>query len=313
MFKSFFVFLFLVVLSLQLPFSSNAEEGGTGHYLPGSAATLVDVAPSQSGWVIQPLYLYYDAEFDGTKTVPVGGLVSTGLDVRVDAITIGGVYSAETKVFGATYSAGVYVPFVWMDVTGTVENFSQNDRESGLSDVAIIPAVLVWKTGSWQYDVAFPIYAPTGDYEAGQLANLGLNYWTFDPTFGLVYGNTETGLNASLHAGITFNTENNDTDYDSGSVLHAEVSIQQLIPSKVGIFGFGLNAFLYEQISDDSGNGATNGSFRSHSIGIGPVLDYIVPTETNGTFVFELKWLPELDTHNKVEGDFIWAKAGWQF
>ena len=313
MFKSFFVFLFLVVLSFQLPVSGSAEEGGAGHYLPGAAATLVDVAPSQSGWVIQPQYLYYDAEFDGTKTVPVGGLVSTGLDVRVDSVTIGGVYSAETKIFGATYSAGVYVPFVWIDVTGTVENFSKNDRESGLSDVAIIPAVLVWKTGSWQYDVAFPIYAPTGDYDAGQLANLGLNYWTFDPTFGLVYGNAETGLNAALHAGITFNTENSDTDYDSGSVLHAEVSIQQLIPSKVGVFGLGLNAFLYEQISDDSGSGATNGAFRSHSIGIGPVLDYIVPTETNGTFVFELKWLPELDTNNKVEGDFVWFKAGWQF
>jgi len=291
----------------------SAEEGGAGHYVPGSAATLVDVAPSQAGWVIQPLFLNYNAEFDGSRTISTGGLVSTGLDVSATSVTIGAVYSLESKVMGATYSAGLYVPLLWMDVKGTVENLSRSDSVSGLSDIAIIPAVLVWKTGSWQYDIAFPIYAPTGDYEVGQLANLGLNYWTFDPTFGIVYNNPKTGFNAALHSGITFNTENSDTDYDSGSVLHAEISVQQLLPTEVGIFGFGLNAFLYEQITDDSGAGAVNGGFQGRSLGIGPVLDYILPTEKNGTFVFELKWLPELDTKNRVEGDYIWFKAAWQF
>jgi len=313
MFKLLFSILLSFYLCFQISIPVSAEEGGAGHYVPGSAATLVDVAPSQPGWVIQPLFLYYDAEFDGTKTISSGGLLSTGLDVSATSFTIGAVYSSETKVMGATYSAGLYIPFLWLDVTGTVENFSRSDSVSGLSDIAIIPAVLVWKTGSWQYDIALPIYAPTGDYEAGQLANLGLNYWTFDPTFGIVYNNPKTGFNAALHAGVTFNTENSDTDYDSGSVLHAEVSVQQLLPTKVGIFGFGVNVFLYEQITDDSGAGAVNGGFQGRSLGVGPVLDYIVPTEKNGTFVFELKWLPELDTENRVEGDYIWFKAAWQF
>jgi len=313
MFRLLFSILLSFYLCLQISAPVNAEEGGAGHYVPGSAATLVDVAPSQSGWVIQPLFLNYEAEFDGTRTISSGGLVSTGLGVSATSVTIGAVYSLENKVMGATYSAGLYLPWLWLDVTGTVENFSRFDSVSGLSDIAIIPAVLVWKTGSWQYDIAFPIYAPTGDYEVGQLANLGLNYWTFDPTFGIVYNNPKTGFNAALHSGVTFNTENSDTDYDSGSVLHAEVSVQQLLPTKIGVLGFGVNAFLYEQISDDSGAGAVNGGFRGRSLGIGPVLDYILPTEENGTFVFELKWLPELDTDNRVEGDYIWFKAAWQF
>jgi len=312
-----FKLLFSIVLSFYLCFQfstqASAEEGGAGHYVPGSAATLIDVAPSQEGWVIQPLFLYYDAEFDGSKTIPTGGLVSTGLDVSATSVTLGGVYSFKNKVMGATYSAGLYVPLLWLDVTGTVENYSKSDSVGGLSDIALVPAVLVWKSGSWQYDVAFPIYAPTGDYEVGQLANLGLNYWTFDPTFGIVYNNAKTGFNAGLHGGVTVNTENSDTNYDSGSVVHAEVSAQQLLPTKIGVFGIGVNAFMYEQITDDSGTGATNGGFQGRSLGVGPVLDYIIPTENNGTFVFELKWLPELDTKNRVEGDYIWFKAAWQF
>ena len=300
-------------LCIQISTPVSAEEGGTGHYVPGSAATLIDVAPSQAGWIIQPLFLNYEAEFDGTKTISSGGLLSTGLDVSATSVTVGAVYSFENKIMGATYSTGLYLPLLWLDVEGTVENFSRSDSVSGLSDIAIIPAVLVWKTSSWQYDVAFPIYAPTGDYEAGQLANLGLNYWTFDPTFGIVYNNAKTGLNASLHAGVTFNTENSDIDYDSGSVLHTEVSVQQLLPSKIGVFGLGMNVFLYEQISNDSGAGAVNGGFQGRSLGMGPVLDYIISTENNGTFVFELKWLPELDTDNRVEGDYIWFKAACQF
>ena len=41
---------------LMLSPATNAEEGGTGHYVPGSVATLIDVAPTQPGWVLQPLY-----------------------------------------------------------------------------------------------------------------------------------------------------------------------------------------------------------------------------------------------------------------
>ena len=312
MFKSCFVLLFLLALSLQNPISASAEEGGSGHYVPGSAATLVDLAPSQPGWVIQPLYLYYDADYDGNRSIPVGGRISTGLDVTVNSFILGGVYSFASKVFGATYSAGIYLPFVWMDVTGTINGFTRTDTVGGLSDISVIPAILAWKSGFWQYDISFPIYAPTGEYEVGQLANLGLNYWTFDPTVGISYGNSETGLNAALHAGMTFNTENNDTNYDSGSVFHAEVSVQQLIPSKIGIFGVGLNAFLYEQVTDDSGSGAMIGAFQGHSIGIGPVLDYMIPTENNGTFILEARWLPELNTENRVKGDYYWIKAVWQ-
>ncbi len=42
--------------------------------------------------------------------------------------------------------------------------------------------MLAWNTGFWQMSALLPVYAPTGDYQVGRLANPGLDYWTFDPS-----------------------------------------------------------------------------------------------------------------------------------
>jgi hypothetical protein len=296
--------------------SASAEEGGSGHYTPGGMATLIDLPPTQSGWVVQPLYLHYDADFSGSRTLPIGGLISTELDATIDALTLGGLYTFEQPVLGAHYTVGVYAPYVWMDVTGTVEGTqatrSRTDNVDGLGDITLIPAMLAWTSGSWQFNALLPIYAPTGDYEVGRLANPGLNYWTFDPTVGVAYSNEETGFNFVAFGGVTINTENEDTNYRSGSVLHVDFSVQQLWTAGSGLLGLGLNGFLYEQITGDSGSGAIQGDFKGRSAGIGPVIDYVLPSGTS-TWVFEAKWLPELYTKNRLEGDYLWFKAVYQF
>ncbi|RLA48980.1 MAG: hypothetical protein DRQ98_14300 [Gammaproteobacteria bacterium] len=47
----------------------------------------------------------------------------------------------------------------------------------------------------------------------GNLADLGLNYWTADPNFGVAYSNEETGFTFGVYVGVTFNAENSATDY----------------------------------------------------------------------------------------------------
>ncbi len=297
--------------------ASNAEEGGSGHYAPGGVATMIDLAPTQPGWIVQPLYLHYEGNASASKTLPIAGVIAGELDATIDALTLGGFYTFEKSVLGAHYSVGAYIPYMWMDATATVSIGPNtlaplSDSVDGIGDITIIPAALAWKYGSWQFNALLPVYAPTGDYKVGRLANTGLNYWTFDPTVGVAYNNPKNGFNFALHTGVTINTENSDTDYTSGSVLHVEVSAQQLLPLGKGFIGIGFNGFLYEQISGDDGSGATQGDFKGRSMGIGPVLSYILPTKS-GTGVLEVRWLPELDTENRVEGDYIWVKAAWQF
>ena len=265
-----------VLLLLSFNLVAVAEEGGAGHYTPGGVATLIDLAPTEPGWIIQPLYLNYQGDVSVSL---LGGLVALNVDAKTDALTLGGIYTFEQKVFNAHYSVAAYVPYVWMDVTASVNNFSRTDKVDGFGDLTFIPAMLAWKSNDWQFNASLPIYAPTGDYDLGRLANPGLNYWTFDPTVGVAYSNEKTGRNFAVHAGITLNTKNSDTQYRSGSVLHVEASAQQILPLGPGFMALGVNGFIYEQISGDSGSGATLGSYKGRSLGIGPVLSYILPTE----------------------------------
>jgi hypothetical protein len=49
-----------------------------------------------------------------------------------------------------------------------------NDGANGVSDIFIIPAALNWTFGDLQINPQIFIVAPTGDYQKGQLANIGI-------------------------------------------------------------------------------------------------------------------------------------------
>lgn len=306
----------LAALVLALVSPVLAEEGGAGRYVPGNAATLIDLPPTKAGWVFESIYLHYDGDASASGTFPNAGLVTAGLDASSDAFILGGLYTFETPVLESHYSMGVFVPYLWMDVTANVvaggTTGFRSDSADGIGDITLIPMMMAWKYDSWQFSAMLPIYAPTGDYDVGSLANVGRNYWTFDPTLQVSYNNEKTGFNAAIFTGVTLNTENNDTDYQSGSAFHIDASVQQLLPVGPGFLSVGFNAFYYEQIEGDSGSGATLGDFKGRTLGVGPVLSYVLPMKDN-TLVFEARWLPELETKNRLEGDYIWVKLVYQF
>jgi len=306
----------VIALAGGCPLAALAGEGGITHILPGSAATLIDLPPTKPGWIAAGAYLNYQGDASVEELLPIAGSVVAGLDATSNAVLAGGFYTFEPKVLGAYYSVGVLLPYVSMEVSASVSTTAgairRDDSASGLGDVTLIPVMLAWKNESWQYNVLMPIYAPTGQYEKGRLANPGLNYWTFDPTIGVSYNNAKTGLNAAAYAGIGLNTENNATNYKSGSVFHLDGSVQQLLPVGPGFLGIGAEAFYINQVSGDSGGNALLGDFKGRTSGLGPVLTYILPRGTQ-TLVTELRWLHETNVKNRLEGDYIWLKVVYQF
>ncbi len=305
-----------VLLGLIWGPATLASEGGTTHYLPGSAATLIDLPPSKPGWVVEPIYLHYSGDASASRPISIGGTLAAGLDATSDAVLAGGFYTFDEPVLGAHFSMGVYVPYVWITANATVTTpfgaLRREDDASGIGDATLIPAIFAWKTGDWQYSAFIPISAPTGDYDTGQLANPGLNYWTFDPTLGVAYSGSKNGFNATLFVGYSMNSENDATDYRSGSQLHIDASIQQLLPVGPGYLGVGVEGFYVEQMTDDDGSGATLGSFKGRTAGFGPVVSYVVPSK-KANLVAEFRWLPETDVENRLEGDYVWVKIAYQF
>jgi hypothetical protein len=309
--------VWLLVISgiLALPQSLPASEGGTTHYTPGAVATLIDLAPTKTGWIMEPIYLHYSGDAGASVQTPLIGQIALGLKVKSDSVLLGGLYAFQQPVLGAHYTAGAYLPYVSVDVEATLSTAfgsrSRKDSTSGVGDMTLIPAMLAWKSGSWQYNALLPIYAPTGSFKTDRLANPGLNYWTFDPTVGVSYNNEKNGFNAALYAGLSFNTTNSDTNYRSGTLLHFDGSVQQLFPAGTGFLGIGAEAFYLDQVSGDSGSGARLGDFEGRTMGIGPVLTYVLPLGKEA-LVAELRWLPETSVKNRLDGDYVWLKVVYQ-
>jgi len=289
-------------------------EGGVSHVLPGANATLLDLPPTTPGGFLKPMYLNYHG--DASATIPTAAGIVANAHATVNTLVLGGGYGFDGKVLGgATYSVAAFLPYTWVDISGDTAALGGKQIENkvdGFGDLTIVPVLLGWKDGDLQYDFLLPIFAPTGSYQLGRLGNPGLNYWTFDPTVGVSYNNAKSGLNAAVHLGYAMNTENNDTNYKSGNYLTVDASIQQIMPLGSGFFNFGAEGWYFQQVTCDSGSGATLGCFKGRTSGIGPVLGYIQPIGESKLLV-ELKWLPELETKNRLNGDYLWLKMVYKF
>ncbi len=62
-------------------------------------------------------------------------------------------------------------------------------------------------------------------------------------------------------------TENNDTDYQSGTEFHLDFTANQFLSET---FALGVRGYYYNQFTGDSGSGARLGDFQGESFGLGP-------------------------------------------
>lgn len=311
---------------LAVTVTLRAEEGGSAHYMPGTTASFIDAFPGRPGGLaIMNYFTYYDARAGATRQLVLGGNLTAGLNATCYADTLAGLYQAPWEVLGGGLAFGVAVPYVWLDAKAQVQRIGPNgtlgaayttqQSTDGIGDLTIIPLMLGWTNllPDFKLDTRLSVFAPTGGYEVGRIANTGKNYWTFEPGIMASYLSSKIGLEASLFAGVDFNTKNNATDYQSGTSLHLDATLAQHLPLAGGFVGVGANAFYYQQISNDSGTGARLGGFEGMTTGVGPVLSYVRPVGQKGQLLAEVKWLPELDTNHRLNGDYVWFKLGVLF
>jgi len=319
------IILVSITCALALATASRAEEGGSAHYMPGATASFIDAFPGQPGGLaVLNYFTYYDANASRSRPLPFGGLLTANAHATAYADTLAGVYQTPWDVLGGGLAFGVAVPYVWLEVDGQAQRigpggtlgpaFSARDTANGVGDITLIPFMLGWTNllPDFKLDTRLGLYAPTGEYEKGRLANVGKNYWTFEPGIMGSWLSSKIGTEVSLYAGVDFNTRNDATDYQSGSSLHLDATVAQHLPLGKGYIGVGANAFYYQQLTGDSGSGAQLGSFEGRTAGVGPALSYVRPIG-KAQLLAEIKWLPELDTNRRLKGDSIWFKLGVMF
>jgi hypothetical protein len=297
----FHILLFIILSGFSS--LSAAAEGGYSNYIPGFYGDIALAVEPADGLSMRNDVYFYSANGDGSVR---SGLIELEVDVDLtfDYLTL--LYKPGVEVFGAQYAFGTALVYGKVDLGGELEvgpiDRSFGDDKTSYGDVTLIPGVFYWNNGDkWHFSQSFYLVVPVGDYDQDDAANTGLNYWTVETDFAATYLNQGTGQDYSVVVGYSYNTENDDTDYQSGDEFHIDYVFNQFLSESLAI---GLHGFYYEQISGDSGDGALLGDFKAEASGIGPALMWI-PPKYNGEVAFVAKWLNEFDTENRLEGDHV--------
>ncbi len=312
----------LSVLAL-LPGLATAEEGGSGHYTPGSMASFIDAVPAKETFMMRLNVLNYQGSVDQNVPIPIAGQSAAGVDANSWGYALSIVWRPPVDLGERwSYAMSATIPYLTMEVSADVATVTQSgaklaarreDRTTGLGDLVLQPLMLNYNVDP-DLNVNFRItaYAPTGNYQVGRLANTGKNFWTVEPTLAFVYFGQKNGIEGSLFIGADFNQENSDTQYKSGTQFHLDGTLAQHFPLAGGLAGIGVSGYYYDQLSGDSGAGATFGDFKGRTVGAGPVASFI--TKVGGHDVIaEFKWLHEFDTRKRLEGDTLFLKVLYKF
>lgn len=293
---------------------ARATEAVAGRYIPGAfAGPGAGIVPPTPGfyWAVSDIYYHGEAGSD----VPFGGSsIAVGLEADIWATIFGGLYVPDWDLPGNwTYGFQAAIPVGWTGATATVGPFDADDEVAGLGDIAFAPIVLGWHNDALNtfLSTSLTITAPTGTWEEGELAFVGLNYWTFTPAIGFTRLVPEHGLDFSAKLGIDINTENQDTDYYSGATAHLDLAVTKSVTENFSVGA--LAGFLYQFEDDDSTFADARDGFRGRSIAIGPYLSYKAKLSEETEVSLSLKWLHEVEVENRMKGDAIFLDISGKF
>jgi len=295
--KGVVYFLCLMFLSFAGVSGVYATEGGGSAYFHGAEDFMSGAVPPPGTYFLNYLAYYTADEFkDGS-----GKSIVPDFDLKVTANVFRFLHVTQTQIFGGYWGMHVFIPVVNVDVSLPIGS----ESKTGIGDIIVNPFILSWHSKNWHFATGIDIYIPTGEFDKKSLANVGRNYWTFEPIFAFTYL-SDSGFEVSSKFMYDINTENTDTDYRSGQEFHFDYTIGK----KFDNCSLGLGGYYYKQITDDKVGGTKVGSDgnKGQAFAIGPQFKY---DYKNMSFI--LKYQKEMEVKNRPEGDKFWFKFVYAF
>ncbi|BCX68219.1 MULTISPECIES: SphA family protein [Pseudomonas] len=295
-------------LAVLLPAAlAQADDGGISFWLPGQFGALA-AAPTEPGWSMPLVYYHVSAKDDANKGVPRGGRTTFGLDATADLLFAFPTYTFAEPLLGAqaaiAVGAAVARDEASVDVTltgprGRAFSGGTEDTLKGASDLLYM-GTLKWNHGVHNFMAYTMGNVPVGAYDPDRLVNIGLGHASLDAGGGYTYFDKKNEFSAV--AGMTYNWENTDTDYQNGIDAHLDLSASHFITDQTHL---GLVGYVYHQVTGDSGSGATFGDFKSRVNGIGPQIGHFFKVGKDLWYA-NLKGYDEFDAKNRPEGWNVW-------
>lgn len=305
--------LIITILLCSLP-AVHASEGGSSGYLQGSYGDFANGMIGSSGFYMRNDLFFSDTSI-GVRVL--GGGIDGGVDhQQVVGNLLKLAYVSDFKIWGGQYNASMATPVVLnASVSGGVSSGGtsvyRSGDVSGIGDIYITPVALAWGWENHHLNANLSFVLPTGGYDPSRLLNTGRNYWSFDPTVYYTWLDPKRGHEVSFALGYTINSENPDTDYTTGDELHLDWMLAQHFSES---FAIGLTGYLYEQVTGDKGGalGFQVSDFKGRGIGIGPAVLYGAKI-AGKEMTFILKWITDLESKNRMDGDLLMLSTAFKF
>lgn len=212
-------------------------------------------------------YLIQAVDYDADELRDANGQTGTlPFRKKIQVVAPRIVWVTKQKIFGGRLLFQAVAPL--LKVEGT--RGSRSQTRSGLGDMSVGSALTYSPSDELSYAFGVIVTAPTGVYDASNLANPGRHYWSLRPRFALTYSDPE-GFNGDISVSYNFNRRNSDTGYRSGQEIHVDYAAG---------WGFardwvgGISGFAYRQTTDDQMDGTTIKNNRGRAFGIGPALKF---------------------------------------
>jgi hypothetical protein len=274
------ILLAFIILSVALASPAWSAEYGTGVYLLGYQSSLAGCQPAPGFYLRNDFYVYQG----NAAILPFSRRIQLNLRGRIIADLVTATYVTPLKILGAHYGVGV----IWSAVANNflkgglevntrfpranqVLSRSREGSYTGVGDLTVTPINLGWHLGPWHIMAFGNLYAPVGSYNPNRRLNTGLNRWAVEPNLAVTWLQPKYGQEISISLGYTVNFENPATDYRTGNEFHLEYFLGQHLPKG---FALGLAGYIYEQVTADTGAGASLGAFHGETLALGPCLTF---------------------------------------
>lgn len=273
-----------------------AAEGGASAYILGIRGPGSGVTPPPGLFLSNQVYIYR-GEIEGTIPLEGDRLIGRGdVTAIVNIPTL--LWVTPLDVAGGRLGLTLTVPFGGVDIEGSLGPLALADQTVTVADPSL-GAFLGWRHDEFHWQVGATAFVPLGDYQQGDLANVAKHRTSFDFFGTLSWIDPELGLDLTNVVGVTYNLENEATNYKTGTEFHWEGSLTKKFDIGISI---GPAGYYYRQLEDDSGIGAVLGGFRGEAAAIGAVVGYDFKVGRLPVSA-KLRYFHEVDTTNRFEGD----------
>jgi hypothetical protein len=311
-----------VIFAGGSPRMATAAEGGTSIYLLGFRGSFSGYVPPP-GKYFQSDTVYYQGEAKGSRSASgnvanfdISGVLVSEVEAEILLEILTGTWVANREIFGGHFGLSLTQPFGWAEVTaGAAASISVGGGPIGpgltiagggsaTDDLLsygdpFLTALIGWHAGNFHWNANVGVNIPVGDWKLGRLANLGFNRWALDTGVAVTWLDQTRGLEFTVAPGVTFNVENPDTNYRTGTEFHVEFAAMKNLGKKVAV---GVTGYHYQQLTGDSGSGALLGDFKGRVTGIGPKL--VVNFNVRGVPVSaNARWIHEFNVERRLEGN----------